>query len=753
MRSTLIATLLALTASGLVVGEAAAAPVAPTAEAQLSTLTPVPPVRVLDTRAAGGKVGPGATITLDLANRTPATATAVVLNLTGTEPTQSTFVTAYPTGAARPTASNLNLVPGETRPNQVTVALGADRKVSLFNNAGSVHLVADFAGYYSSGAGAKFTSIAPKRMLDTRYWSSTKYLPVGPGGVRAVDFAELVPPSVTAVTFTLTGTEPTAPTFITAWPSGLPRTALSNLNLAPRETRANLVTVSLGADRKVNLFNNAGETHLIVDVVGFYTPEFGTKFRPRTPERLFDTRDGSPLGPRGERGFGLQPIGNHHVGMLLNLTGVDATASTYVTAWSSGFGVRPSTSNLNVEPGITVPSAAVVQLGPNNQLDLYNNAGSIDVIADLAGEFIYHEPVCSSDCVWAWGANDLGALGFGHRDPTSVPAPVALPGVKAVTGAMNAGGYALMKDGTVRSWGKNHWGQLGAGWVGGFTPYPVPVRGLDSVVQLAAGQATAYALKSDGTVWAWGSGVNGAIPGTQAEYVPVPIKIPGLSGIDGIAAGSFNAFAVKDGVVYGWGANQYAGTGTGSSDFIVRAPTVLPGLTDVVEVVADMDTGYARRTDGTVWAWGAGPTGNGCSPSCGSPVPVRVADLTEVVGIGTDGRHGFAVRADGSAWAWGTTSDGELGNGEDCQSMCVSRGPTQVSGISDAVAIDGHGQGGFVLRRDGSVWGWGNNTYGQLNQSGARSAVPVPVSGVSGATVLSGGWNAGRVVVPGPRIP
>lgn len=186
MRSTLIATLLALTASGLVVGEAAAAPVGQTADEQLSTFTPVPPVRVLDTRAAGGKVGPAAAITLDLTNRVPESATAVVLNLTGTEPTQSTFVTAYPTGTGRPTASNLNLVPGETRPNQVTVGLGTGRKVSLFNNAGSAHLVADFAGYYATGSGAKFTTLSPTRVLDTREPDAATGGPVGPSGTRAV---------------------------------------------------------------------------------------------------------------------------------------------------------------------------------------------------------------------------------------------------------------------------------------------------------------------------------------------------------------------------------------------------------------------------------------------------------------------------------------------------------------------------------------------------------------------------------------
>lgn len=98
------------------------------------------------------------------------------------------------------------------------------------------------------------------------------------------------------MTFTLTATAPTAATFVTAWPSGLSRPKLSNLNLTVGETRPNLVTVALGPDRKVSLFNNAGDTHLIVDAVGFYTPEFGTKFRPRVPERVLDTRQTSSLG-------------------------------------------------------------------------------------------------------------------------------------------------------------------------------------------------------------------------------------------------------------------------------------------------------------------------------------------------------------------------------------------------------------------------------------------------------------------------
>jgi hypothetical protein len=129
-------------------------PAVQAADPALSTYTSVSPVRVLDTRNDKGPVGAGGTITLDLSSRVPDSATAVVLNVTGVAPTAGTFVTVYPAGITRPNSSNLNLTPGDTRPIQVTVSLGSNRSVSLFNNAGSVHLLADLTGYYASGSGA-----------------------------------------------------------------------------------------------------------------------------------------------------------------------------------------------------------------------------------------------------------------------------------------------------------------------------------------------------------------------------------------------------------------------------------------------------------------------------------------------------------------------------------------------------------------------------------------------------------------------
>ncbi|MFD9127237.1 LuxR C-terminal-related transcriptional regulator [Kitasatospora sp. NPDC059571] len=135
--------------------------------------TPKSPVRLLDTRAGIGapKAPLKATGTLDLAvPGLPAGVTAVTLNVTVTAPTDHGFLTVYPYGADRPTASNLNWTAGQTIPNLVTVPV-KDGKVSLYaaGGYGTVQVIADLAGYYTATGGAMFHAQAPSRVLDTRY--------------------------------------------------------------------------------------------------------------------------------------------------------------------------------------------------------------------------------------------------------------------------------------------------------------------------------------------------------------------------------------------------------------------------------------------------------------------------------------------------------------------------------------------------------------------------------------------------------
>jgi hypothetical protein len=132
-------------------GTAAAQVLLPTA------YTPLGPVRVLDTRNGTGghtgAVGPNSAISLQVtgADGVPLSGvTAVVLNVTAVSPTAAGYVTVYPDGQARPTASNLNFTAGETIPNLVIVPVGSDGKVDFYNHTGSVNLVADLAGYYTN---------------------------------------------------------------------------------------------------------------------------------------------------------------------------------------------------------------------------------------------------------------------------------------------------------------------------------------------------------------------------------------------------------------------------------------------------------------------------------------------------------------------------------------------------------------------------------------------------------------------------
>ncbi|TDV55046.1 hypothetical protein [Actinophytocola oryzae] len=355
-----------------------------------SEYTAIAPVRVLDTRNTGGPVGQGGSVSVDLSGLTPANATSVVLNVTGTAPTASTFVTVYPSDEGRPDASNLNLSPGQTRANQVTVALSADRRVTLFNNAGNTHLIADLSGYYQDGLAALYNPVTPGRVLDTRNSGG----PVGAGGTVDVAFPWL-PGSATAVTFNLTGVNATTNTFVTAYPAGSGVPLASNVNVGPGEAVPNQVTVPLGVNKTVRLLNGNGTVHLIADMVGYYDSSAGFPFVPVSPERAMDTRPGAGLTPDffiALTGWGEESDPVALMGMVGNVTATNPSNPQFVVVYPGG-AQMPNTSNLNLVTGQTAANAVSVGIGFENavgdrSVNFANNAGYVDVIFDIAGFFV-----------------------------------------------------------------------------------------------------------------------------------------------------------------------------------------------------------------------------------------------------------------------------------------------------------------------------------------------------------------------------
>jgi hypothetical protein len=148
----------------------------PATAGALGQFHPLTPARILDTRTGVGgvlgKVGPGGTITVDVTGPggVPTVGVAsVVLNVAVTQPTASGFLTVYPSGSSRPTASNLNFVAGQTVPNLVVAKVGADGKVKVFNSSGSTHVIFDVAGWYTdAGYDPEVAAVAARRPVPAR---------------------------------------------------------------------------------------------------------------------------------------------------------------------------------------------------------------------------------------------------------------------------------------------------------------------------------------------------------------------------------------------------------------------------------------------------------------------------------------------------------------------------------------------------------------------------------------------------------
>lgn len=381
-----------------------------------NTYLPTSPFRLLDTRDGTGlagmvaKVPAGGTIDVSVSGIGGAPQSgvaAVVLNVTATNAAgPESFITVFPSGTVRPLASNLNIQTSVAVPNLVTARLGDNGKVSFYNNLGSTDLVADVQGWYvtagTAGGTGAFTQ-APARILDTRTGVGAPLGKVGAGQQidLTVNGAGGVPSSAKAVVLNVTATNFVGPeTFITVFPSSASRPLSSNLNVSGSRSVPNLVVARVSDNGKVSLYNNLGSVDLVADVLGYYAvSDSGRYYFPLPPTRSLDTRIGTgvntpaPLGPGGSLDLsvtGTAGVPSQHVSaVLLNTTATNASGpESFVTAFPTG-AARPLASNLNFVAGQTIPNLVQATVGTAGKITLYNNVGTVDLVADVQGWFGY----------------------------------------------------------------------------------------------------------------------------------------------------------------------------------------------------------------------------------------------------------------------------------------------------------------------------------------------------------------------------
>jgi hypothetical protein len=374
----------------------------------------LPGVRILDTRVGtGGTTGPvGQTVTtlnVTGANGVPETggASAVVLNVTVTGPTNVSDLVVWPAGQDMPSTSNLNFVPGETVANLVEVQLGNNGGVSFYNLAGDVQILADLEGYVSTSNSENaglFNPVSATRILDTRNGTGGVSGPVSAGSnIRfpVTGGATGVPSNAGAVVFNLTATGPTIPGDITAFRDDTSPPGTSNLNFAAGQTIANRViepVVNGYVDLHFNpLVTGVGSVQLIADINGYFTnnpfsPPTGSDFNAEIPQRIYDTRPGPGLGAGGWTSFAVAGRGgvpamdaaSPPTAVVLNVTVVNPTTASDLTVWSSDAG-QPSTSDINYVGGQTQPNLVVVALGPDGSVSFSNLFGTANLVIDVEG--------------------------------------------------------------------------------------------------------------------------------------------------------------------------------------------------------------------------------------------------------------------------------------------------------------------------------------------------------------------------------
>lgn len=372
---------------------------------------PVDPARLFAT-TSGSRLPLGTGQRVDIAvlgvGGVPATGVgAVALSVTASYPTRSTAVAVWPAGAAKPASALMQVPAGQTRTSLTTTAVGGDGKVSVTNLRGNTELTVDVVGYFPTADpktaevnGGVLHPIRPDRLFDSRK-DSAGILRAGDSRVLLVpDQGWVTPDRIGAVVVNVTTVGARGDGSLTVHRPGSGLTAAYSSAYAAGPANATRVVTALAPDGTFKINNRGSDTHVVVDLVGYYAPTSipnGRTFRAVTAKRVLDTRSG--LGARKAKlGVGTltlalagtgRPLPAGASAVVLNLTAVAATRSTVLTAWPTGYR-RPGTSDLNVAPHTTTANLVVMRLGTGGsagKLSLYNSAGTVHLVGDVIGYY------------------------------------------------------------------------------------------------------------------------------------------------------------------------------------------------------------------------------------------------------------------------------------------------------------------------------------------------------------------------------
>ena len=362
------------------------------------------------------------------------------------------------------------------------------------------------------------------------------------------------------------------------------------------------------------------------------------------------------------------------------------------------------------------------------------SAGSVHSLAIKAAT-----PAATGGTLYSWGSNLYGQLGIGSAVSSLVPTLVPSTPSWSQVSAGGLFSVALRSDGTLWTWGYNINYQLGQGLLSSaIINAPVKVTFTSVPKDISAGDSHVSVVLTDGSIWTWGRNADGQLGINSNSDASTAVQMGLLKTWESVSAGGSHTLAKQKttNYLYAWGANA-----NGQLGQLTNAASKVPVLVNLLSptTVAVFSAGathsMAITTDGNLWAWGGngcGQIGDGTSPPTppfSTPAvttydhnfPFEISTSGDWGRVAAGGYHSLALKKDGTLWAWGCNQYGQLGNGNTTDSNT----PTQIGVDTNWLAISAGKYHSMAVKSDGSLWVWGRNDSGQLG-NGSTTMLTVP---------------------------